>query len=212
MQLEYVGIIILRCPRCSCQFVINSETVSTGFNVECSCGFRKMVESGSKATLTLQENKVIGTCQQPEVRVPDKMAKPHFGRNVTHYGYADQYDQNEAERERAKEHNAYVRQMNKEYDREDAQAAKAIKTLANAMPMQEYKAQLSSFVIEGKKPRVNKRNSAAISWPNDAEVRSIVEGLCSMGFKLADAKQKVNIALNSGIFMHDEIVKAVLAM
>ena len=233
--LEFIGIIATECQNCdrafvTCgeKFIINSEVVKKGFClkyweeeheyegddgemcVETEWCCYKTIPPGSEAVLTIKERQMWGTCQQPEMRVPDKMPKPN---TYSQQYYHHQYRENEGARERAKEHNAYVRQMNKEYDREDAKERKEVETYRNAMPLAEYKALLADFILTGEKPRIKRANTGVVSFDTDKKkIRDMVNAQCSLGMKEADVRKKIEIPLREGFYIEEDLLKAVMNM
>ena len=223
---EFIGIIVIEDAINEERFVINSETVKRGFCIECCeevyedgeicsesfheyCYFGT-IPPGSEAVLTIKERQMWGTCQQPEMRVPDKMPKPN---TYSQQYYHHQYRENEGARERAKEHNAYVRQMNKEYDREDAKERKEVETYRNAMPLAEYKALLADFILTGEKPRIKRANTGVVSFDTDKKkIRDMVNAQCSLGMKEADVRKKIEIPLREGFYIEEDLLKAVMNM
>ena len=210
MQLEFIGVVLLLCPRCSQKHVTNTESLQSGVQMVCACGYRKTYHYGSKVTLSIQETVWWGTRQRPEGPVPEKMQRPLSGAQPWYY---DSYDRNERERKSALEWNAHIRADNKEFTREDAQSEKQVRTLANAVPLDEYKTMLSGLIVTGYKPRVARRNCNTISFNDKSEeIRNNVEALIHLGYKEADALKKVNVEVEQGFFSEEAITKKILSM
>lgn len=83
----------------------------------------------------------------------------------------------------------------------------------NAMPLDEYKALLAEFVINGRKPKIKREYKNTVSFDTKEEdVANIIDALCGLGFSRQEATKRVNISLKEGLRMEEEIIKRALSL
>ena len=82
-----------------------------------------------------------------------------------------------------------------------------------AIPIQEYKELLSTYIIDGKQPK-KKQQRKVTGFPdiNDEAIQNTIMTLMSLGYSKNEAKSKVDIAIESGLRFEQDIIKAILAM
>lgn len=216
--IEFVGIVVIECSRCKKQkFVVNSENIKNGFKVSCQCGWNHIWEPGLETILNLKERKQWGRGRIPEVPIPN--IPTHYDPHgwVSHIGdrrtAAEVVRDNRARIKEINNENREIRRENKQYDQQDAKERKSIEQYCQAMPLETYKSLIADWILNGKKPKVDKQHKSIVSFDDNSKVISdTINALLALGFSEAEAKKKANIAVKDGFKTEEEIIRKILGM
>lgn len=80
------------------------------------------------------------------------------------------------------------------------------------MPLEEYKALLAKYIVDGKKPKVPSKYKKVVTISYRDEALNTMEALLALGYTREEIIPKLDMALAEGLLMEDELVKRILEL